>query len=220
MKGSERGCFLATYKELNERVGRPVESAFVLCKGNGSVFLSAPHAFEHIRDGQAKTAEPGSGVLAIMLGEELGCSYAYTSSRGNDPNWDHRSEYRDAVHDAIRSCGCKYLLDLHQLSPVRDVDIDIGTADGNNLVGQDWMTALMVEEFVLQGFGKVFVDEPFAARKPQTVAASTALTCGIPAVQVEINSRYLTQGYEGFAPWRVYDALAHIVQSLEERAVR
>lgn len=216
MSNSEqRGFCLHTYHAMLQTMAQAQDASFVLVPGTSSVFLSAPHSFAHLREGHIKPAEPGVGALAAMLGEELGCPYAYTTNCTEDPNWDPRSRYRDQVHTAVREGGCKYLLDLHQLNPTRIVDIDLGTAGGANLVGRNWVVELMMHEFEAQGFLHVLVDEPFAARNPRTVAASTALACGIPSVQVEINSRYLAPGYEDFDPRRVYDALARIIARLD-----
>lgn len=221
MSHSEQGGFcLGTYHTMLQAMAQAQDAAFVIRPGASAVFLSAPHSFEHVREGQIRAAEPGAGALAAMLGDELGCPFAYTTNCDEDPNWDPHSQYRDRVHAAVQEGGCKFLIDLHQLNPARTVDIDLGTAGGANLVGRDWVVEAMTNEFVAQGFAQVLIDEPFAAKNPRTMAASTALACGIPSVQVEINSRYLAPGYADFAPWRVYAALERIIRRLDEEVAR
>lgn len=198
-----------------------VNKPFCLREGTSRVFVSAPHSFEHLRKGEHKAAEPGTAALALMLYDEFGCSIAYrTSLAGGDPNWDDNSPYRSAVHEAVDKLGCKLLLDLHQLSPMRDVDVNLGVNGGRNVLGNTWITDSIKDAFVTAGFRHTLLDTPFAASKPQTVAASTALQCGIPAVQIEMNTRYLAASHEEYDPLRMYDALRVIVRHMEEALAR
>lgn len=209
------------YEEALQMSSMPKAEAFCVKKGRGRVFISAPHSFEHIRNGEQKPAEPGTAALALLLSKGLGCPVAYrTSPEGGDPNWDDRSQYRDEVHKMVAALGCVLLVDLHQLSPSRNVDVDLGTAGGENLLGNTWISDFMVEKFEAAGYLNVLIDKPFAARKPQTVAASTALRCQIPAVQIEINSRYLIPGYAEYKPERVYETLSSITREIEGRLTR
>jgi len=197
------------------------DKAFCLQEGTNHIFVSAPHSYEHVRKGEHKAAEPGTGALALMLLKELGCSIAYrTSLEGGDPNWDETSPYRSAVHDAVSKLGCVLLLDLHQLSPMRDVDVNLGINGGRNILGNTWIADFIEDVFVQAGFTNTLLDTPFAASKPQTVAASTALQCGIPSVQIEMNTRYLMPSYEEYDPIRIYDALTSIVRHMEEALTR
>ena len=199
----------------------PANTPFCIQEGTNHIFVSAPHSFEHVRKEERKAAEPGTGALALMLNKELGCTIAYrTSLAGGDPNWDESSPYRSAVHDVVDKTGCALLLDLHQLSPTRDVDVDLGINGGRNVMGSTWIAAYMRDVFVRARFDAVYIDSPFAASKPHTVAASTALRCGIPAVQIEMNTRYLMPSYEEYDPIRMYDALKTIVRHMEEALAR
>lgn len=56
------------------------------------IILSAPHAYDHYRDGVIKQGELDTDKIAKLLAEELGLGYiATTGVQSGDPNWDTRS---------------------------------------------------------------------------------------------------------------------------------
>ena len=118
------------------------DRSFELLEGARKIMLSAPHSVAQTRDGKLKTAEPQTGMLVKLLHDELACPAIYkTKNCGDDANFDEESAYKRALQRYIRTHGVRFLIDLHQLSPDREVQIDIGTGKSKNLAGQDCVNA-------------------------------------------------------------------------------
>lgn len=178
---------------------------FKLLDGSGPVMLSAPHAVEQTREGRIKYAEPHTGVLALQVHKALGCPCIYkTANCGDDANYDEHSPYKKALQEYVVSHGIKFLIDLHQLSPTRDVQVCLGTGQLQNLKKFDYVNVALAA-FSIQHLGLIQIDKPFAAAGPTTVSSYIARTCGISCLQLEINTAIVESA-------EVYDALTYIVE--------
>ena len=167
------------------------EGSFLLLPGEGRIAISAPHSVSQTRGGVKKHSEPQTGALAMMLHESTGCPVIVkTANFGDDANYDTVSPYRDALSFYVRDNGIRYVLDLHQLSPVRKTGVNVGTGNMKNVPDKDFFFTA-VASFVKLKIGPLVVDVPFSASKPETVSSHIARECGISGLQIEINSRLL-----------------------------
>ncbi|MDD3335748.1 MAG: hypothetical protein PHI98_09595 [Eubacteriales bacterium] len=191
--------------------------SFELLSGIGGVMLSAPHAVLQTRNGRPKQAERYTGMLARLLNQQEGTPCIYkTLHLADDANHDEQSDYRDRLCDYIRENCIRCLLDLHQLSPTRPMDLCLGTGKGQNLHGQNEVVKILQAAFLAHAFSRQTVDDPFSASGIHTVSSTVARECGIPAVQIELNSRLLMedQPEERFSD--IMDALGNAIQALNQ----
>ena len=196
------------------------ESSFELLPGEGCVMVSAPHAVLQTRCGNLKWAERYTGMLCQLLHSRLNCPVIYkTRHLGDDANHDPVSGYRDAVCDHARRHGLRFLLDLHQLAPERPMDLCVCTGKGRHLMGDTRLVETVGDCFRRQGILRITADDPFDASSPHTVSATASARCGIPSVQLELNTRLLMKESEAYCFVRVLDALAELVGVLNTQRV-
>ncbi len=194
--------------------------SYELLSGEGSVLISAPHAVLQTRKGEIKCAERFTGMLCRMMHERIQCPVIYkTRHLRDDANFDPVSDYRDALCQYIKRHQVRLVIDLHQMKPERHTDVCIGTGRGRNLMGQKGLVDSFKQCFTALGIPQVTVDEPFAAIHPCTVSATVAERCKIPAVQVELNTRLLMNGYEDYRYMDILDALCELVASLDQASI-
>lgn len=200
--------------------GVPTDPAdsFMVHAGSASVMISAPHSVSQWRDGRVKCAENSTGALALLANEHLGCPVIFkTVNAHDDANYDEESPYRDALAAYIVNHDVQVLLDLHQLSRERPMDVCVGTGRGRNYAGHPELVDVVVKAFRAVVVGEVTIDDPFAAEGPRTISRSISERCGIPCFQIEINSRLLLDDCADYDPVGVFAALARIVTEIEER---
>ena len=171
------------------------EESFVLLPGEGTVMLSAPHAVPQTRGGGIKQAERYTGMLCLLLNRRYGVPCIYKARHmGDDANHDAQSPYRDALCQFIPRGGVRCVLDLHQLAPWRPMALCIGTGHGQNLRGLTAAPGQIRQIFERHALTPVTMDDPFSAAAPYTVSAAVARQ-GTPALQLELNTRFLLEGY-------------------------
>ncbi len=165
------------------------DRSFILKPGVGQVLFSAPHCVEQTRNGKPKLAEYETGLLVEMLHRELGCPIIRkVENRNDDANYDPVSDYKEALAAYVKEQGIAFVMDLHQLAPHRDVMINFGTGDGKNLSDKAVLNVFL-SVFSGNRIGSIQLDEPFGATYDHTVSATIHRLCGIPCMQIEINSR-------------------------------
>ena len=192
------------------------EDSFVLLDGTGRVMVSAPHSVEQTRRGRIKISEPQTGTLARMLHDELGCPVIFkTKNCMDDANFDEVSPYKQALAEYVKQKEIGFLLDLHQLSPKRDVQINLGTGKGKNVSRAEYIDAA-VRAFGKRNIHAIGIDTPFDASCPNTVSSYVSRMCAIPCMQIEIHSLLVWPIDKGAPAKDVYDALAELVTALEK----
>jgi len=185
--------------------------SYELLDGTGSTLLSAPHATLQTRNGSIKCAERFTGMLCRMLNDHIHCPVIYkTRHLRDDANHDPVSDYRDALCRYVQQHDVRYVLDLHQMKPERPTNVCIGTGRGRNLQGRREIAELAAACFRRHGVTGITVDEPFDACGPNTVCATIASRCHVPALQLEINTRLLMCGYADYNFMNVLDALSEL----------
>jgi len=187
-----------------------------ILKGQGCVMFSAPHSVSQTRNGATKAAEPQTGTLVRLLNYYMDIPVIYkTANKGDDPNFDAYSPYKEDLASFILSSSIKVLFDIHLLSSRRSTYIAIGTGKGKNCNNPLIVNAVREE---LGGVcnGEVQVDGLFSSSGKHTVSSSIAAKCGIQCVQIEINSRLVYPQYSEYCIERVYEALVNIAKRSEE----
>ena len=185
--------------------------------GHLPVLFSAPHTYEHPRNGRMKPAERASGVLARLLASETGC-HAFYKSRTNedDPNHNAFSPYRDALFDCVKSNGIRFLIDLHELHPARSQLVNPLIDGGKNISGHQDAYLCLKEHFLRAGF-PVSEDVPFAGKTRNRVAADLSRRTGIFALQLELNANLLYPEFRTYRLRDVADILKEVVSDLVSR---
>lgn len=184
-----------------------------LIRGVGNVMVSAPHSVAQTRNGAIKTPERHTGIIAKILHDELNCPIIYkTKNCGDDANYDDISDYRNDLVRYIKENNINFLVDLHQLSSIREVQINIGTGQFKNISNIEQINVFL-KEFTVRNIGIIQIDYPFKASFQNTVSASIAKECNIPSVQLEINSDLLITESRAINEsfMKVYDALKNII---------
>ncbi|MCP2263802.1 N-formylglutamate amidohydrolase [Promicromonospora thailandica] len=139
------------------------------------VVLTASHAANHVRDGELKLADRGTGGLAILLAELTGCTALVAAGTAGDANYDDAHPLKD------RLAGLRpaVVIDLHGMRSRSESDVDLGTGSGDVPAG------------LLDTLGRsdlrVTTNAVFGAMRSTTVTAY-AQARGVPAVQVEVGA--------------------------------
>lgn len=195
---------------------QPHNKSFKILEGQGSVIVSAPHSVEQTRDGKIKFAEPQTGVLARLLHDELNCPVIYkTKNCKDDANYDEYSSYKDALSSYIEKSNIKFLIDLHQLSPKRAVNIDFGTSNFKNINSLECLN-IILGEFTIQNLGLIQIDTPFDASYPYTISSYIHNKCKIQSIQIEMNSKLLYGVLADKYFGKIYEALRNCVLKLNQ----
>lgn len=140
------------------------------------VVISAPHALNHVRNGQTKPADRGTGGLALLLGAHLGVSVVLA---GQSDNGDANHDREHPLKDAIAALDPLLVVDLHGMRerPGHPFEADLGLGP----------TGLVPERFVMTLSGLLTTNENglFASANTTRVTAWSQVR-RIPAVQVEL----------------------------------
>lgn len=151
----------------------------------GGIFIfTAPHAVNHVREGQIKFADRGTGGLAELLALSSG-NLALTADGplDHDPNWDESAEipFKKKLLSLLKP-DC-IVIDLHGMKDKYGVDISIGLGPAANVTSKS-LAETMQSSFMSIGL-KVAVDWPFDGRRPGTIT-SFVQGNGFSGIQVEI----------------------------------
>lgn len=208
--------FIEKANKYEQSLNVESEKSFVLEDGKDFVMISAPHCVTQTRMGRLKQAEPQTGAIALLLREELNCPIIYkTSNIGDDANFDLISNYKNSLEAYIKEKRIKFLIDLHQLSPNRQIAIDIGTGKNKNL--QDGkILDIFLEEFTNKSLGIIMIDNPFSGATDRTISSFIHTTCKIQCAQIEINSNLVYGEKSSITYEKVFNSLKTIVIKLNE----
>jgi hypothetical protein len=191
------------------------KASYEILDGTGPVMFSAPHAVLQTRNGTNKAAERYTGILCKLLNEEYHYPVIYkTRHLHDDANHDAVSDFRDALCRYIKRKDIRYIIDLHQLHPNREMQLCIGTGRGKNIARHEYLVDLIKTNFTACGVRHITIDDPFRAENPHTVCATVVAKCDIPALQLEINSNLLIQGSDGYCLAGVLKSLHNFADSL------
>src|SRR6267378_2490225 len=110
------------------------------------ILMSACHEVAHVRDGELKSAESGTGPLAFAIAEMVGGAAICTAEpQLGDPNWEVDHPYCQRAHELAAG---NPVIDLHEMRP-RGVELNVGLGPDRRKSDQLWRP--LVDEAVDAG---------------------------------------------------------------------
>lgn len=201
-----------------ERLPEAGEPWLVTVDGCAEVLLTAPHATNPTREGKLRFADRGSGGFAVALQRLTGARLIHTIlASPSDPNFYDDNAFKEAIRTSIVAARPLIVLDLHASHPNRPYEVDFGTMHGRSLLGsrgEKYLRSLS-RALALEGLTNQSRDH-FPAEKQQTVV-KWAAAHGVPAIQLEISSTWLspeTGALEGHRHAQLLQGIARFVASL------
>lgn len=191
--------------------------AFEIVEGKIPIIVSAPHCVNQTRCGEIKQAEGETGAIAQYIAEKTECYAIYkTYNNQDDANYDiENNPYKEAIIELIHQNDIRLLLDLHGARCSRDFDIDLGTGEGKNLQGNEYIIEELKRCFMQHGINEVAVDKRFKAISEHTISRSVSEKTKIPCIQVEINGNYrYIQNIDGIE--KLIKAIIQFINQIKE----
>ena len=163
---------------------------FTTLPGPSKVLVVAGHATAHMRQGQQKPEDRGTGALAVMLNRLAGCPVIYTTFQSpSDPNYYDDNDFKRTLSHMIKQYAPVVVLDLHASHFNRPYDVDFGTMGGTSLLGAPQFLQLLAKSLRNEGLAN-FSQDFFAATHNQTITKWVAMH-GISCIQCELNSTWM-----------------------------
>lgn len=164
---------------------------FAFLDGEKNILISAPHCVSQTRNGQEKFPEPETAEISLFLNKLGYPSIIKTKNNCDDANSDENSNYKNKILEICQNKKIIFVLDLHQLSKNREIEICIGTGGEiyNNLLNLKHLKNKFVEIFESENF-YAKLNEPFGATGENIISGYFSRK-GFPAIQLEINSKLL-----------------------------
>ncbi|WP_346838411.1 hypothetical protein [Microbulbifer sp. SAOS-129_SWC] len=165
---------------------------FKVVPGRIPVILTAPHATRPLREGNRRFSDGGgTAALALSVAELTGAYVIYTTHEGpSDPNYYDDNAFKRQLGRLIAEVRPRYVLDIHGSHPFRPYDIDLGTMGGRSLLGQQALLRDLIASLEREGLQNISYNY-FGAAKNRTITKFAA-GLGVPAIQVEVNTNYLS----------------------------
>lgn len=187
---------------------------FRYLSGRIPVLVSAPHAVRHFREKKIKPSDEFTGSIACLLHQLTGChALAVTRLYGGDPNYDQSCIYKTYLSEICREHRIKLVIDLHGAAREHDFDIDIGTNNGESLLGKEKILRMLITSLEDAGLTRIS-QNLFSTANENIVARYTARDLSIPALQLEINKMYRVPHQNGEAYCRLVAALTTFVNGV------
>lgn len=185
---------IAIEKQLNDRQGvtmPPGEESIKVVAGTQPIIITAPHSVRPFRNGKYRFSDGGAtAAYAIALAELVGAHVIYANyENGTDPNYQDDNEFKRELASMIERVNPELVLDIHGSNPMRSYDLDIGTMNGDSLLGQADLVTNLIDTLAKEGIFNISYNR-FSASKQQTIA-KFASKKGVPTLQLEINATYL-----------------------------
>jgi hypothetical protein len=187
-------------------------SWFEVVEGKVPVIVTAPHATKPFREGQYRFADGGgTAALARMLNKLAGVTVVYTTfASPSDPNYYDDNAFKATLDALIKSKQPVLVLDLHGSHPYRPYDVDLGTMNGQSLLGKDSLVVDIVKTLRAEGMINISSNY-FAAAKNQTITKFVSAR-GVPAIQLEISSTWLAPSQDNLSAHRFSQLLQALVK--------
>ncbi|MCP4134131.1 MAG: ketol-acid reductoisomerase [bacterium] len=188
-------------KELNSRENVPIPKSgkwFEVVIGEIPVVVTAPHATRPFRNGKRRFSDGGgTAALAVAVGQLTGATVMYTTYEGpskppSDPNSYDNSPFKIELGKVLTKVKPKFVLDIHGSHPHRSFDIDMGTMNGESLLGNEELVYNLIKHLRAEGINCLSSNR-FAASKTPTITRFCKNN-SVPAIQLEINSTWVSPG--------------------------
>ncbi|MFM8552044.1 MAG: ketol-acid reductoisomerase [Nitrospiraceae bacterium] len=178
----------ARYYDVKAPAG---ENWFAIDLGATPVLVVAGHATTHTREGSRKAADRGTGSLAVMLHKLTGVTAIYTVYESpSDPNDDDGNAFKESVSNLLQELQPALVLDLHASHADRPYAVDFGTMEGRSLLERGDLLPRLEDALRREGVQDLSHDY-FSAQRHQTITKWVS-GHGVPCIQLEINSTWLT----------------------------
>ncbi|GAA5525495.1 hypothetical protein Maes01_02065 [Microbulbifer aestuariivivens] len=186
---------IETEQALDAREGVAIEAGaewFKVVPGRIPVIITAPHATRPLRNGNRRFADGGgTAALALAVAELTGAHVIYTTHEGpSDPNYYDDNDFKRELARLIGEVRPRYVLDIHGSHAYRPFDLDLGTMGGRSLLGQEALLHELIASLRAEGLDNLSYNY-FGAAKSETIT-KFASGLGVPAVQLEANTNYLS----------------------------
>ncbi len=178
--------------EQNENKPPPADSAsFVFKNGTRKILFIAGHATNHKRNGDTKSADGGTGALAVSLNKLLNVPVLYTTYLSeSDPNFEDDNAFKDTLAKIVAKIKPIFVIDLHTSNASRPYEIDFGTLNGKSFLKRKDLLAKLKTIFNNEGLNNQSQDF-FSASENKTITRFLH-DRNIPCIQLEINFNNLS----------------------------
>lgn len=171
--------------------------------------VTAGHAVNHVRDGQSKRADRGTGGLALLLAERTGAAAYVMASR------DYGDSNHDPCHPLKTALGAAFgpnraVIDLHGMGGHGGADVVIGTGGDVRFGGS---LAVRAERAFRANGLSVQIDDHFAATGPHRIV-QYAHQHDVPAIQIELSARLRPPVWDASLALAALSALIELVGEL------
>ncbi|MDX2148982.1 MAG: ketol-acid reductoisomerase [Planctomycetota bacterium] len=186
---------IAAERDLGERAATlPAggEAWFAYRPGTSAVLFTAPHATKPMRNGELRFADTGTGSLALLLNQLACAPVLYTTMASpSDPNREDDNAFKKELAARMSEVRPQIVVDLHGSDPSRPYDVDFGTIEGRSLMARRDLFDRLVEALRFEGLSAFS-----SARFDATGKTITrwAFERGVPAIQLEISSTWISHG--------------------------
>jgi len=187
------------------------EAWFVVKRGRIPVLVVAGHATAQTREGSLKTADRGTGSLAVALHEMTGATAIYTTRRSpSDPNYYDDNEFKRTLGELVREIRPRIVLDLHASHAYRPYDVDFGTMGGRSLGNRPDLLESLIGAIRAEGMLNLSQDYFAASRNPTVTKFVSSM--GVPAIQLEITATRLDPSRDPLTAHRFAQLLQALVR--------
>jgi hypothetical protein len=209
-------------RELNGREGVAIPKGktwYKVIEGSSPIIITAPHATRPWRNSKRRFSDGGgTAALAIALGKLTGAYVIYTTYEGpSDPNYYDDNEFKSTLSQLIGRIKPIYLLDIHGSHPYHSYDIDIGTMNGKSLMGNNALVFNLIQRLKDEGIESISYNR-FSAAKNATIT-KFAFEHGVPAMQLELNTTYVTPSIGNIEAQRFSKLLQALTRFIREQKI-
>ena len=178
--------------EKNEtRPAPPNKASFEFKNGTRKILFIAGHATAHRREGDVKSADAGTGALALMLNKLLNVPVLYTTFLSeSDPNFEDNNAFKDSLAKIVLKLKPIFVIDLHTSNASRPYEVDFGTMNGISFLKRKDLLDKLKVIFKNEGFINQSQDF-FSASENKTITKFLHKR-NVPCIQLEINANSLT----------------------------
>jgi hypothetical protein len=184
-------------------------------KGTKNILVIAGHATAQTREGKIRQADAGTGSLAVELNKLTGVPILYTTyNTPSDPNYYDNNAFKDTLSRLLIELKPVFVIDLHSSHQNRPFDIDYGTMKGKSYLRRKCYLRRLKIAFINEGLLNQSQDF-FPAEKNLTIT-KFVFGKGIPCIQLEINSNYLSPDLGNIYAQKTAQLLQALVRFINE----
>ena len=178
--------------EQNETKPAPSDKAsFEFKNGTRKILFIAGHATAHIRNGNTKSADGGTGALAVSLNKLLNVPVLYTTFLSeSDPNFEDDNSFKDTLAKIVAKIKPIFVIDLHTSNASRPYEIDFGTLNGISFLKRKDLLARL--KIIFKNEGLINQSQDFFSASENKTITRFLHNRNIPCIQLEINFNNLS----------------------------